>query len=218
MAQLNVNPTRMELTRLKKSLATAMRGHKLLKDKRDELMRQFLDIVRENKALRERVEAQLAEANQYLAVASSVMQRETVSSALLLPKQSIQLDIGTKNIMSVDIPTFTTKTRSAAQSDIYSYGYAFTSGDLDRALSILAQALPDMLRLAEYEKSAQLLAAEIERTRRRVNALEYVMIPNYQDTIRYITMKLDENERSNLTRLMKVKDMMIAEQIAKKQD
>lgn len=216
MAQLNVNPTRMELTRLKKSLATAMRGHKLLKDKRDELMRQFLDIVRENKALRERVEKQLAEANQYFAVAGSVMQREAVSSALLMPKQSIQLEVGTKNIMSVDIPTFHTETRSGAESDIYSYGYAFTSGDLDRALSILAETLPDMLRLAEYEKSAQLLAAEIEKTRRRVNALEYVMIPNYQDTIRYITMKLDENERSNLTRLMKVKDMMVAEQISQK--
>lgn len=216
MAQLNVNPTRMELTRLKKSLATAMRGHKLLKDKRDELMRQFLDIVRENKALRERVEKQLAEANRYLAVAGSVMQREAVSSALLMPKQSIKLEIGTKNIMSVDIPTFTTETRANSESDIYSYGYAFTSGDLDRALSILAKALPDMLRLAEYEKSAQLLASEIEKTRRRVNALEYVMIPNYQDTIRYITMKLDENERSNLTRLMKVKDMMVAEQLEHK--
>lgn len=217
MAQLNVNPTRMELTRLKKSLATAMRGHKLLKDKRDELMRQFLDIVRENKVLRERVEKQLAAANQYLAVAGSVMQREVVSSALLMPKQSIKLEIGTRNVMSVDIPTFTTQTRTGSESDIYSYGYAFTSGDLDRALSILSGALPDMLKLAEYEKSAQLLASEIEKTRRRVNALEYVMIPNYQDTIRYITTKLDENERSNLTRLMKVKDMMIAENIEAKQ-
>lgn len=216
MAQLNVNPTRMELTRLKKSLDTALRGHKLLKDKRDELMRQFLDIVRENKALRERVEAQLAEANQYLAVAGAVMQREVMSSALLMPKQSVQLEIGTKNIMSVDIPTFSAKMRTSAESDIYSYGYAFTGGDLDKALSILSAALPDMLRLAEYEKSAQLLASEIEKTRRRVNALEYVMIPNYQDTIRYITMKLDENERSNLTRLMKVKDMMVAENINEK--
>ena len=216
MAQLNVNPTRMELTRLKKSLDTALRGHKLLKDKRDELMRQFLDIVRENKVLRERVEKQLAEANQYLAVAGAVMQREVMSSALLMPKQSVKLEIGTKNIMSVDIPTFSTKMRSNAESDIYSYGYAFTGGDLDQALSILSKALPDMLRLAEYEKSAQLLESEIEKTRRRVNALEYVMIPNYQDTIRYITMKLDENERSNLTRLMKVKDMMVAENIEQK--
>ena len=216
MAQLNVNPTRMELTRLKKSLATALRGHKLLKDKRDELMRQFLDIVRENKRLRERVEAQLAQANQYMAVAGAVMQREALASALLMPKQGVTLEIGTKNVMSVDIPTFATKTRTSGEGDIYSYGYAYTSGDLDKAVSILSAALPDLLKLAEYEKAAQLMASEIEKTRRRVNALEYVMIPNYQDTIRYITMKLDENERSNLTRLMKVKDMMIEETIEAK--
>ena len=216
MAQLNVNPTRMELTRLKKSLATALRGHKLLKDKRDELMRQFLDIVRENKRLRERVEAQLAQANQYMAVAGAVMQREALASALLMPKQGVTLEIGTKNVMSVDIPTFATKTRTSSEGDIYSYGYAYTSGDLDKAVSILSAALPDLLKLAEHEKAAQLMASEIEKTRRRVNALEYVMIPNYQDTIRYITMKLDENQRSNLTRLMKVKDMMIEETIEAK--
>lgn len=213
MAQLNVNPTRMELTRLKKSLATAIRGHKLLKDKRDELMRQFLDIVRENKVLREKVEKKLYEANQYMAVAGSVMQREVLTSALLMPKQGVSLKIGTKNIMSVDIPTFEVKTKTDSKTDIYSYGFVNTSGDLDNAISIFSEILPDMLRLAEYEKSAQLLASEIEKTRRRVNALEYVMIPNYQDTIRYITMKLDEAERSNTTRLLKVKDMMIAENI-----
>ncbi|MBQ3038879.1 MAG: V-type ATP synthase subunit D [Clostridia bacterium] len=216
MAQLNVNPTRMELTRLKKSLATAIRGHKLLKDKRDELMRQFLDIVRENKALRENVEKRLSEANQYMAVAGSVMQREALASALLMPKQGVTLKIGTKNIMSVDIPTFEVKTKTDSKTDIYSYGFVNTSGDLDNAISIFSDILPDMLKLAEHEKSAQLLASEIEKTRRRVNALEYVMIPNYQDTIRYITMKLDEAERSNTTRLLKIKDMMIAENIEAK--
>lgn len=213
MAQLNVNPTRMELTRLKKSLATAQRGHKLLKDKRDEMMRQFLDIVRENKVLREKVEEKLLEANKYMAVAGSVMKKEVLMSALLMPKQGVELEVETKNIMSVDIPSFKTKTKSQNTSDIFSYGYAFTGYDLDKSVSLLSDVLPDMLKLAESEKAAQLLASEIEKTRRRVNALEYVMIPNYQDTIKYITMKLDENERSNTTRLMKIKDMMVAERI-----
>lgn len=213
MAQLNVNPTRMELARLKKSLAVAMRGHKLLKDKRDELMRQFLDIVRENKLLREKVETALTEANKSLAVAASVLQKEVISSALMLPKQEVRLEVSAKNVMSVDIPQFRTKTRTQNEGDIFSYGYAFTGGDLDAAVAELNDILPDMLRLAECEKAAALMSAEIERTRRRVNALEYVMIPNYQDTIRYITMKLDESERSNTTRLMKIKDMMLAEKV-----
>ncbi len=217
MAQLNVNPTRMELTRLKKSLQTAIRGHKLLKDKRDELMRQFLDIVRENKALRLRVEQKLNEANQYMAVAGSVMKREALASALLMPKQGVDLKIGTKNIMSVDIPTFSVKTKTDSKTDIFSYGFVNTSGDLDKSISILSDTLDDMLKLAEYEKSAQLLASEIEKTRRRVNALEYVMIPNYQDTIKYITMKLEEADRSNTTRLLKIKDMMIAQNFEEKQ-
>ena len=216
LAQLNVNPTRMELTRLKKSLSTAIRGHKLLKDKRDELMRQFLDIVRENKVLRERVEKKLNVANQYFAVAGSVMKREALSSALLMPKQGVELEVGTKNIMSVDIPTFKVKTKTDSKNDIFSYGFVNTSLDMDLAISKLSESLDDMLKLAEYEKSAQLLASEIEKTRRRVNALEYVMIPNYQDTIRYITMKLEEADRSNTTRLLKIKDMMVAENIEKK--
>lgn len=218
MAQLNVNPTRMELTRLKKSLATALRGHKLLKDKRDEMMRQFLDIVRENKRLRESVEKKLSEANKFMAVAGSVMKKEVIMSALLMPKQGVELEVGNRNIMSVNIPSFKTKTKSQNTDDIYSYGYAFTGYDLDKSVELLSEALPDMLKLAESEKAAQLLAAEIEKTRRRVNALEYVMIPNYQDTIKYITMKLDENERSNTTRLMKIKDMMVAEKIEGKKE
>ncbi len=216
MAQLNVNPTRMELSRLKKSLATALRGHKLLKDKRDELMRQFLEIVRENKVLREQVEQKLLCANQSMAMASAVMGNEVVNSALLMPKQGVRLKTGTKNVMSVDLPTFETETKSQNPEDIFSYGYAFTESELDSAISELSSVFPELLRLAECEKSVQLLAAEIERTRRRVNALEYVMIPNYEETIRYITMKLDENERGNITRLMKVKDMMIAENIEEK--
>lgn len=216
MARLNVNPTRMELSRLKKSLAVATKGHKLLKDKRDELMRQFLELVKENMELRVKVEEKISKANKAFTIASSVMQREVLSSALLMPKQQVQLEVSTKNVMSVDIPVFETKTKSSNEGDVFSYGYAFTSGDLDSSVEELSEALRDMLLLAEKEKSAQLMAAEIERTRRRVNALEHVMIPNYQDTIKYITMKLDESARSTTTRLMKVKDMMIAEQIEKK--
>ncbi len=218
MAELNVNPTRMELTRIKKSLAVATKGHRLLKDKRDELMRQFLSIMREAKELRETVEKNLSKANRSLAVAGSVLQREVINSALLIPKQEVMLDVEKKNIMSVDVPVFNIKMRTEEKSDIFSYGYAFTGGDLDSAIMSMSGVFGEMMRLAELEKSAEMLAGEIERTRRRVNALEYVMIPNYQDTIRRITMKLDEAERSNTVRLMKVKDMMIEENIKAKKD
>ncbi|MBR4723993.1 MAG: V-type ATP synthase subunit D [Clostridia bacterium] len=216
MAELNVNPTRMELARIKKSLAVATKGHRLLKDKRDELMRQFLNIMREAKDLREEVEKGLKSASKSLAIAGSVLQREVINSAFLLPKQEVSLEIEKRNIMSVDVPIFKAKMRTSAESDIFSYGYAFTGGDLDFAVSSFAEVLPKMLRLSELEKSAEMLAGEIERTRRRVNALEYVMIPDYRDTIKRITMKLDEAERSNTVRLMKVKDMMIAENIEAK--
>ena len=211
MANTHVNPTRMELTRLKKKLSTATRGHKLLKDKRDELMRQFLDLVRENKALREKVEAGIAAANKNFVLARAGMLDEVLNVALMTPKQEVYLECEAKNVMSVDIPQFTYKTRTADANDIYSYGFAFTSSDLDGAVKSLADILPDMLHLAECEKSCQLMAAEIEKTRRRVNALEHVMIPQTRENIKYITMKLDENERSTQIRLMKVKDMMLEE-------
>ena len=211
MASTQVNPTRMELTRQKKKLATATRGHKLLKDKRDELMRQFLELVRENKALREKVEKGLEAVNRNFVLARATSSDQALNTALLAPKQEVYLNADTRNVMSVEIPVFTTSTRSADEGDIYSYGFAFTSGDLDDAVKSLQELLPDMLRLAEVEKSCQLMAAEIEKTRRRVNALEYVMIPDAQEKIRYITMKLDENERSTQIRLMKVKDMMLEE-------
>ena len=211
MASTQVNPTRMELTRQKKKLATATRGHKLLKDKRDELMRQFLELVRENKTLREKVEEGLEAVNKNFVLARASSSDQALNTALLAPKQEVYLNADTRNVMSVEIPVFTTSTRSADEGDIYSYGFAFTSGDLDDAVKSLQELLPDMLRLAEVEKSCQLMAAEIEKTRRRVNALEYVMIPDAQEKIRYITMKLDENERSSQIRLMKVKDMMLEE-------
>ncbi len=216
MAILSVNPTRMELSKLKKKLAVATRGHKLLKDKRDELMRQFLDIVRENKILREKVEQAIEKANRSLIMAQSVMSKEVLQTALLLPKQGVEVTVSEKNIMSVDVPVFNTKTKTDNPHDIFSYGYAYTNGDLDAGVLTLAEILPDMLRLAQQENAAQLLAAEIEKTRRRVNALEHVLIPDTQDTIRYIVMKLDENERSSTTRLMKIKDMMIEQNLQSK--
>lgn len=214
---LNVNPTRMELSKLKKRLATARRGHKLLKDKRDELMRQFLDLVRENKTLRKKVEAGIREANKSLALARGIMSDQVAETALLCPSQEVTLELGSKNIMSVDVPVYTAKTRTPNEDDIFCYGLAFTPVELDSAISELNSLLPDLLRLAQVEKSVQMMAVEIEKTRRRVNALEHVMIPRYVDTIRMITMKLDENERSNTARLMKVKDMMIQEQYSAKQ-
>ena len=211
MASAAVTPTRMELTRQKKRLATAVRGHKLLKDKRDELMRQFMDLVRENMALREKVEAGIQAANANFVIARAGMSEESLRVAFMAPRQEVYLETSTRNVMSVDIPVFEYKTRTADSNDIYSYGYAFTSGDLDAAVKSLADILPDMLLLAEREKACQLMAAEIEKTRRRVNALEHVIIPEAQQNIKYITMKLDENERSTQIRLMKVKDMMLEE-------
>ncbi|MBQ7726735.1 MAG: V-type ATP synthase subunit D [Clostridia bacterium] len=217
MAVLNVNPTRMELTRLKKQLTTAARGHKLLKDKRDELMRQFLDMVRETKALREELEQKISEAHNHFLLASSVMSKETLDTALLAPKQEVSLEIGTRNVMSVEIPVYQMKTRTGERSDIFSYGFASTSFELDDAVEGLSNLLPAMLELAQKEKSVKLMADEIEKTRRRVNALEHVLIPRYQDTIHFISMKLEESERSSRARLMKVKDMMIEQQILYKQ-
>lgn len=211
MARLQVNPTRMELNRIKSKLLTARRGHKLLKDKRDELMRQFLILVRKNKELREQVERGIQSCNANFVLARSAMTSEQLNVALMSPKQEIYLQTETKNIMSVEVPKFVDKTRTSDANDIYSYGYAFTSGDLDSAVKSIADILPLMIRLAECEKSCQLMASEIEKTRRRVNALEHVMIPQYEETIKFITMKLDENERSSQIRLMKVKDMMLEE-------
>jgi len=199
----------MQLTKLKRKLISAIRGHKLLKDKRDELMRQFMELVQINRQLRERVEKGIISANKNFVLARAVMEDETINAAFLVPKQAVYLDVSHKNIMSVEIPQFEYKTRTPDPNDIYSYGYAFTSGDLDSAVKSLADVLPDMLKLAEVEKACQMLAAEIEKTRRRVNALEHVIIPDIKEKIKYITMKLDENERSTQVRLMKVKDMIL---------
>lgn len=211
MARLNVNPTRMELTRLKKRLKTATRGHKLLKDKRDELMKQFLDIVRTSQKLRLQVEADLTEAYRGFSAASALMSPEMMEQTFLYPKQSVAIDMSFKNVMSVNVPIYSVQTKTQDISDIFPYSFVSTPAELDDSVMRLSQLLNDMLKLAEYEKTVKLLAQEIEKTRRRVNALEYVMIPQLNETIRYIIMKLDENERGNTTRLMKVKDMMLKE-------
>ena len=210
MPAINVNPTRQELTRLKGRLKTSIRGHKLLKDKRDELMKQFMDVVRENRALRAKVEAALIRAHGSFTVASAVMSSEMLEQSLLYPKQSVELDMTFQNVMSVNVPVYQFKTKSDDAGEIYPYGFATTSGELDDAVDALSGIFQDMLCLAQIEKTSQLLAEEIEKTRRRVNALEYVLIPDLEETIRYISMKLEENERAGLTRLMKVKDMIEA--------
>jgi V/A-type H+-transporting ATPase subunit D len=212
MAIMRVNPTRMELTRLKKRLRVARRGHKLLKDKRDELMKQFLEIVRQNKELREKVEEMLMKVHRDFLIARAVMSSEILEEAMMFPKQSVSMELSTKNIMSVDVPVFEFKAEGNNEGDIYPYGFASTSGELDGAVLTLSEVLPYMLKLAQIEKTVQSLAEEIEKTRRRVNALEYVLIPQLADTIKYITMKLEENERGNITRLMKVKDMMLEQE------
>lgn len=216
MAEIRVNPTRMELKKLKTRLSTARRGHKLMKDKRDELMRRFLDIVRETKTLREKVEANLKNVNAAFSDAAASSSTNNMMISLMLPKKEGALHVGTDNIMSVNVPVFTYDTESARSPDSYNFGLAFTSGGLDSAVELLGAGVEDMIRLAQMEKTSQLLAEEIEKARRRVNALEHVMIPQFERAIRSITMKLDENERSTTTRLMKIKDIMIKEELEKK--
>lgn len=209
MASSQIIPTRMELSRIKDKLAVARKGHKLLKDKRDELMRQFLIMVRENMELRKHVEEGIRQANINFIVAKAGMDAETLNTALMAAKQKVKLGVSTKNVMSVNIPVFDVRTKTESETDIYSYGYAFTSSDLDGAIKSLADIRDDMILLAEKEKACKLMAAEIEKTRRRVNALEHVIIPEAQKNIKYISMKLEETARDNTIRLIKVKDMVL---------
>ena len=204
MARLNVNPTRMEMTRLKGQLKTATRGHKLLKDKLDELMKQFMEIVRENKRLREEAETALENAYKNFIIARAVLSEASLGEALMIPQQSVSVKVTKKNIMSVNVPVFDFQKEGGGDGNIFPYGMAFTSGELDSAMLSFSDAMEPLLRLAESEKTAQLLAQE------------NVMIPNYQETIKYITMKLEENERANTTRLMKVKDMVAKKAIETK--
>lgn len=216
MPSAAVNPTRMELTRLKNRLKTARRGHKLLKDKRDELMKQFLEVVRENRALRAKVEEALLKAHGAFVVAAALMSPEALEQSLLYPKQSVALSMTFKNIMSVEVPVYSFQTENRESADVYPYGFAFTAGAVDDAVDALAGICQDLLRLAQAEKTTQLLAQEIEKTRRRVNALEYVKIPQMEESVKYISMKLDENERAATIRLMKVKEMLLEQSLEEK--
>ena len=209
----NVNPTRMELKKMKTRYANARRGHKLLKDKRDGLMKQFLETVRQNKELRERVETSLSGVYGSLSIAAAVSGPAVLEESLMLPKKEGKLDVRYRNVMSVTVPEFSLEIVGKDGQDSYNYGLAFTSGELDASLAQMTALLEDLVALAESEKTVQLLAEEIEKTRRRVNALEYIMIPKYLATIKSIKMKLDENDRGNTTRLMKVKDMMVKAQM-----
>jgi len=209
MAKLNVNPTRMELSKLKKRLATSSRSHKLLKDKQDELMRQFIILVKHNNTLRKDVEGQLEGSLKDFLMARAVMSSEFLEEAIAYPKENISVEVGEKNVMSVSVPVMNFRRElEGDEGSIYPYGFTSTTSELDDALSKLYGILPKLLELAEVEKSCQLMADEIEKTRRRVNALEYRTIPELIETIKYIRMKLDENERASITRLMKVKSMI----------
>lgn len=209
MAKLNVNPTRMELSKLKKKLVTSKRSHKLLKDKQDELVRQFILLIKECNELRCRVEDKLSDSFKSFMLSKATAGSDITEGALSCPKEHITVDIKSKNVMSVNVPVleFNRKMKDDAGS-IYPYGFATTSPELDDSVTQLYDVLPDLLRLTEIEKSCQLMADEIEKTRRRVNALEYMTIPQLEETIKFIKMKLEENERGALTRLMKVKDMI----------
>lgn len=211
MAKLNVNPTRMELTKLKSRLKVATRGHKLLKDKQDELMRRFIELIRKNQKLRLSVEAQLESGLKDFLLARAMMSDQTLEEALMYPTEEISVDINIRNVMSVNVPEMKF-IRAEGSGSIHPYGFNDTSADLDDAISILHEIMPKLLKLAEVEKACMLMADEIERTRRRVNALEYMTIPDLLETIRFIRMKLDENERASITRLMKVKALMEAKE------
>lgn len=210
--EIRVNPTRMELSKLKKRVTVARRGHKLLKDKQDELVKKFIDMVKENKRLREEIEKELSEAFGNFVMASTLMSDQVLEESLMYPVGKVDIEVTRRNVMSVRIPSISTVAggeEEGKEDNPTAYGFVGTTGELDNSISILSRILPRLLKLAELEKGCRLMAIEIEKTRRRVNALEYVMIPSMSQKIKYITMKLDENERGNITRLMKVKDMMM---------
>lgn len=208
MARLNVNPTRMELSRLKERLKLASRGHKLLKDKQDELMRQFISLIRENNELRNEVEEKIESGMHSFSIANALLHDNYIAEVMTTPSQSVSLNINQENIMNIRVPqmNFNYEDTPDDISDI-TYGYLNSNSDLDSAIEQMLDVMPRMLELAETEKRCQLIADEIEKTRRRVNALEYMTIPQLEETIYFIEMKLEENERAQITRLIKIKDM-----------
>ena len=205
MARLNVNPTRMELKKLKARLSTAVRGHKLLKDKSDEMIRRFSEIIRENKRLREEVEEEIAATLKRFSLARSLTPSYVAETAFSMPAVAVQVDCSTESIMGVDVPKATVAVGQNEEGSGVPYAFSEITGEADEAVRAAYGLLPKMIRLAETEKTVRMLADEIERNKRRVNALEYVMIPQLNETIKYIKDKLDENERASIVRLMKVK-------------
>ncbi|MGE5558963.1 MAG: V-type ATP synthase subunit D [Bacillota bacterium] len=211
--EIRVNPTRMELLRLKKRLQVARRGHKLLKDKFDEMMKIFLELIERNREIRQKVEEKLAAAYAGFALAKAVMSPRVLEESILAPGQGRGITPEMQKVFSITAPRFILsaegKRGNGAQGRL-PYSMITTSGELDRAVLLLKNSFEDMIELAEVEKTVELMAAELEKTRRRVNALEYVLIPQLAETIRFISMKLEENERGNLVRLMKVKEIVRA--------
>lgn len=206
MTRLNVNPTRMELRRLKARLKTAVRGHKLLKDKSDEMIRQFMVYARKNKQLRMETEAALSDALKGFMLARAVSDDQVIEEAVAMPASFVEAEVSTKSVMSVEVPSIKIKERKA--QDMFPYSFSSVTAELDDSIVTINGVVAKMVELAEVEKTCNMLADEIEKNRRRVNALEYVMIPELEETIKYISMKLEEQERSNVVRLMKVKDMI----------
>ncbi|MBQ0098973.1 MAG: V-type ATP synthase subunit D [Firmicutes bacterium] len=206
MARLNVNPTRMELKKLKNRLKTAKRGHKLLKDKTDEMVRRFSQMIRENKVLRDEVEKDVSSVLSQFAVARSFMSLAEIELAFSMPSVSVELDCEKSNVMSVEVPKFNVTEKTTKNK--YPYSFIDVTSEADYAVQTMGKVLIKLVKLAEIEKTTSMLAEEIEKGKRRVNALEFVLIPNIEETIKYITMKLEENERGSRTRLMKVKSMM----------
>jgi len=203
---MRVNPTRMELTRLKRQLATAKRGHKLLKDKQDEMIRQFMLLIRKNRSLRIEVEEALSQIMKKFSMAKLKMSRVGMIEAMMVPSQSTTIEVGSKSVMNIRIPTVKYETQKAID---LTYGFAFTPSELDQSIIDLSHLLPKMIELAQLDKSCDMLSKEIEKTRRRVNAIEFIMIPDMTESIRYIQMKLEDNERSNIIRLMKSKEIIL---------
>lgn len=205
MARLNVNPTRMELKKLKQRLSTAKRGHKLLKDKSDEMIRRFSVIIKENKRLREEATALLADALKEFSAARALLGDAETENAFNMPSTSLNLKLDTESVMNVSVPKITVEETKRGGMP---YSYALITSEADYSVKKITKAITVLVQLAAVEKKVQMLADEIVRNKRRVNALEYIMIPQLEETIKYITSKLGENERGALTRLMKVKSMI----------
>lgn len=187
-----INPTKMALLELKNRLKRAKKGHKLLKDKQEGLMKAFMEVIREVQAKRKTVEEELGRVFQNLLIASAVIPHpEYLESALIAPTTKVELEVETQNVMSVKLANISAK----VEGNVLGYGFSGTSGELDTALLSLREILPLLIELAVLEKKAERMADELQKTRRRVNALEHVMIPNISDTLKYIGQVLEEASR-----------------------